>query len=193
MKKFGIIVLTLILCLSLTSCATIKAIMYDPNAKVEEEIIREEVIETVSEESQKEMGDIPETPDIKNELTGKFNSSMLVMIPLMGVSLILTILCLAAQWKLFIKAGEKGWKCLIPIYNMWVLFKITYGEGIRMFLTWVPIAGIIFLILFCFDFAEAYGKKGMGFKLGLVLLAPIFFMIMGLSKNIKYVGPKVKK
>ena len=76
---------------------------------------------------------------------------------------------------------------------MWTLFKIAYGEGIRMFLTWIPVAGFVFMILFLFALADAYGKEKIGFKLGLLFLAPIFIPIMGLSKKIKYVGPKVKK
>ena len=128
-----------------------------------------------------------------SEVVKSSKPPILIIIPVMVILLGVIILCLIAQWKLFAKAGEKGWKCLVPILNMWTIFKITYGEGIRMFLTWIPFAGFLFLILFVFDFAEAYGKKGIGFKLGLVLLAPIFFTIMGLSKKIQYVGPKVKK
>lgn len=31
---------------------------------------------------------------------------------------IVAILLIVAQWKIFTKAGEKGWKSIIPIYNM---------------------------------------------------------------------------
>ena len=34
------------------------------------------------------------------------------------------ILLIIAWWKIFEKAGEKGWKALIPIYNAYILFKI---------------------------------------------------------------------
>ena len=125
--------------------------------------------------------------------TDSSKPSMLIMIPLMVISLSLTVLIIISQWKLFTKAGEKGWKSLIPIYNMWTLFKIAYGEGIRMFLTWIPVAGFVFIILFLFALADAYGKEKIGFKLGLLFLAPIFMPIMGLSKKIQYVGPKAKK
>lgn len=39
------------------------------------------------------------------------------------VVLVLSIIFL---WKIFEKAGEKGWKALIPIYNTYILFKITW-------------------------------------------------------------------
>ena len=34
------------------------------------------------------------------------------------------ILTVIAGWKIFKKAGEKGWKALIPIYNSYIFFKI---------------------------------------------------------------------
>lgn len=34
------------------------------------------------------------------------------------------ILFVIAGWKMFEKAGEKGWKVLIPLYNAYILFKI---------------------------------------------------------------------
>ncbi len=40
------------------------------------------------------------------------------------ISIIICILLIIAGWKIFEKAGEKGWKVLIPIYNCFILFKI---------------------------------------------------------------------
>ena len=37
---------------------------------------------------------------------------------------VIFILTIIANWVLFKKAGEKGWKSIIPIYNTVVLFKI---------------------------------------------------------------------
>ena len=38
--------------------------------------------------------------------------------------LIYYILLVIAGWKIFEKAGEKGWKSLIPIYNTYIFYKI---------------------------------------------------------------------
>ena len=35
-----------------------------------------------------------------------------------------TILMIAAWWKIFTKAGQPGWACIIPIYNLYVWCKI---------------------------------------------------------------------
>lgn len=44
-------------------------------------------------------------------------------------ALIFYILIIIAWWKIFSKAGEKGWKSLIPIYNVYIIFKISGIKG----------------------------------------------------------------
>ena len=39
-------------------------------------------------------------------------------------ALVIYVLMIIANWKIFTKAGEKGWKSLIPIYNMVIMFRI---------------------------------------------------------------------
>lgn len=43
---------------------------------------------------------------------------------MLTISLIIGVLLIIAGWKIFEKAGEKGWKILIPIYDVYILFKI---------------------------------------------------------------------
>ena len=38
------------------------------------------------------------------------------------------ILTVIASWKIFEKAGEPGWKAIIPIYNLYIMYKIV-GMG----------------------------------------------------------------
>ncbi len=39
------------------------------------------------------------------------------------------ILLVIAGWKIFEKAGQPGWKALIPIYNVYILYKIVGMQG----------------------------------------------------------------
>jgi hypothetical protein len=43
---------------------------------------------------------------------------------------IVSVLSLVAMWRIFTKAGQAGWKCLIPIYNGYMLFKIAWRGSI---------------------------------------------------------------
>ena len=47
-----------------------------------------------------------------------------VFATILTFGLIYYILLVIAGWKIFEKAGEKGWKSLIPIYNTYIFYKI---------------------------------------------------------------------
>ncbi len=115
----------------------------------------------------------------------------------LGIALIIVsviaILQLAGMWKVFTKAGEKGWKCIIPIYNLVILFKISglspwiifgYLAGIIPFVGWLVCLGIT--IYQCNSLAKAFGKD-VGYTIGLLFLPTIFYMILGFGKA-EYVG-----
>jgi len=40
------------------------------------------------------------------------------------IAIIWCILAIVAMWKIFTKAGEAGWKSIIPIYNVYIMYKI---------------------------------------------------------------------
>ena len=40
------------------------------------------------------------------------------------IGLVIFVIAIVAFWKVFTKAGEAGWKSIIPIYNIIILLKI---------------------------------------------------------------------
>ncbi len=54
------------------------------------------------------------------------------------IALAVSVLVIVAMWKMFEKAGEPGWASLIPFYNSYVLFKISWGNGWFFLLSIVP-------------------------------------------------------
>lgn len=104
------------------------------------------------------------------------------------ISLIICVLYLIAEWRIFSKAGQPGWAILIPIYNVWVLYKVVCGRGTAMFRLLIPFYNIYWGIKTYVKLANAYGK-GVGFALGLIFLEPIFILILGLG-GAQYVGPQ---
>ena len=93
---------------------------------------------------------------------------ILLLIPF--ASLALFILFLASYWVIFTKAGEAGWKFLIPIYNIIVLLKIIDKPVWWIILLLIP---PVFVFMVNISLAKAFGK-GTGFGVGLVFLAIIF-------------------
>ena len=47
-----------------------------------------------------------------------------IIATVMIIALIFYVLLVIAGWKIFEKAGEKGWKAIVPIYNVYIMFKI---------------------------------------------------------------------
>ena len=132
------------------------------------------------------------------------------------------ILFIIAWWKIFTKAGEKGWKSIIPIYNIYVYCRIIginfwiYAFGIPVALSIItsiaaggqvdtsnPSTLVVILSFLSLGYAiflaiyEAIKlgdafKKGTGFKVGLVLLTNIFLLILAFG-NSKYHKVEAKK
>ena len=109
------------------------------------------------------------------------------------IGLVVAIIQLAGMWKVFTKAGEKGWKCIIPIYNLVILFRISglspwiifgYLASIIPFVGWIVCLGIT--IYQCNSLAKSFGKD-VGYTIGLLFLPTIFYMILGFGKA-EYVG-----
>lgn len=99
--------------------------------------------------------------------------------PIVGViALVAIVIMIAAVWKVFTKAGEPGWAVLVPIYNIVVLLKVSGKPWWWLFLFLIPFVGFIIAILQCVGLAKNFGK-GTGFAIGLILLGPIFYMILG--------------
>lgn len=105
------------------------------------------------------------------------------------------VLIIVAQWKIFTKAGQEGWKALIPIYNVVVLYKIIGLSPwllLLYLLSVVPVVGwiisIALSIVSTVKLAKAFNQST-AFIFGFLFLSPIFQMILGFGKA-EYVGPE---
>lgn len=96
----------------------------------------------------------------------------------MVIYIALIVLIIAGLWKVFTKAGQPGWGCLIPIYNAYLLCKIAGRPGWWVLLMLIPIVSFVIAIIVSIDIAKNFGK-GVGFALGLIFLGFIFYPILG--------------
>ena len=105
-----------------------------------------------------------------------------------------------AKWFIFKKAKQPKWASLIPFYNSYILYKITWGYGalllvpiIGAFATGIPYLGVIvsiallvFNALTCYKLSEAFGNR-VGFAIGLYFLPTLFMLILAFNKQ-EYLG-----
>ena len=107
------------------------------------------------------------------------------------VVVILTVLVVIANWKIFSKAGEPGWACLIPIYANVVQFKVVGLNPWLLLLYLVPFVNFVVLAVFAivvpFRLAKSFGKD-LAWGFGLWLLPFIFNLILAFGSS-EYVGP----
>ncbi len=101
---------------------------------------------------------------------------------------VITVLLLVAGWRIFQKAGYPGWASIIPFYNLYVEYKIAWGNGWLFLLTFIPVINIVVAIILQIKLAKAFGYPS-AFAIGLIFLPNIFQLIMGFD-NSKYIGPQ---
>ncbi len=97
------------------------------------------------------------------------------------------VLYIVGGWKVFEKAGEAGWKIIIPIYNLYILLKIVGRPGWWLILYFIPFVNIVILIIVWVDLSKSFGH-GVGFAIGLIFLPYIFLLILGFGSD-RYLGP----
>ena len=106
------------------------------------------------------------------------------------ISLVLCVFVLVCMWIIFRKAGKPGWAAIVPFYNLYVLFDITWGSGMRFLLMLIPLYNIILGIQTQIRLAKAFGKGG-GFAAGLIFLPYVFIPLLAFGKG-TYQGVPVK-
>lgn len=96
-------------------------------------------------------------------------------------------LMIAAQWKIYTKAGKPGWACIVPIYNIIVLLEIVGKPWWWLLLMLIPFVNLVFFIWMYNLLSKSFGKSE-GFTVGIILLPFIFLPILGFGDAV-YQGP----
>ena len=96
-----------------------------------------------------------------------------------GLIGVFSIVC---QWKLFKKAGKKGWEAIVPVYNMIVLFEISKTPLWMIILFFIPVANFVVIFKLYINLAKQFGKDTV-FGIGLVFLPIVFLPILAFGNN----------
>lgn len=98
------------------------------------------------------------------------------------IAIAVSVLMVISRWKIFTKAGQPGRWSLIPVYNIYLTFKVAGRPG--WWTRWIlfPPVLIILLIITCFDIAKRFGKPGI-FGLGILLVKVVFVPLLAFDKK----------
>lgn len=132
-----------------------------------------------------------------------FDFTTIEMAVFSAITIIMYAVMVAAEWKVLTKAGEKGWKALIPFYNVYISHEIVgmhhfwfIGEVILwilevvlVFVGKLPFAAdlaitiitttftIVSYVIHVTRLCDCFGK-GRAFKLGIILVPYVFDLIL---------------
>lgn len=97
-------------------------------------------------------------------------------------SIVISVITIVSMWKIFKKAGKKGWEAIIPIYNIIVLLQIVDLPTWYIILFFIPFANIYIVFKIYITLAHKFGKST-GFGVGLVFLNFVFMPMLAFGNN----------
>ncbi|HTL80963.1 MAG TPA: signal peptidase I [Bacteroidia bacterium] len=95
---------------------------------------------------------------------------------------------LAGLYKAFEKAGQKGWKALIPVYNFVIWLRIIQKPWWWIFLVMIPTVGFYMLAVMIVLLSNCFGKRKFSQHVFAVIGYFIWLPYLGFSKKIKWNG-----
>ncbi len=150
------------------------------------------------------------------------NQPVAVICIYFAILFVIYFITIVASWKMFVKMGEKGWKCLIPIYSSYILVKrcsktkffwLTFLFAIVVGVlnatatalgsenaasvvlnVFIIILGIIMLVwqIIIYYHISKSFGHGVGYTIGLIFLPFIFHLILSFGSS-EYIGNATEK
>ncbi len=102
---------------------------------------------------------------------------------IISAGLVLVLVWVLSLWQVFTKAGYEGWKCIIPIYNTYILSKIGSQPTWVFILAIIPVTSIIGMLLISITVAKSFGKSALFGIIGLWLFSFFGYMYLGWGQS----------
>ncbi len=107
----------------------------------------------------------------------------------MIVTLLFVLLTMAGLWGVFTKAGEQGWKVLIPFYNFYIWLRIIKKPLWWYIFLLVPFINVFVILLMIVEVLKCFKKHGL-LDQALGVLFPFFYLpYLAFSPKEKYADP----
>src|SRR5574344_1532706 len=106
---------------------------------------------------------------------------------LYGIIVLITIvLCFAGLWKIFEKAGFKGWLSIIPFVNIWYWTKVINKKYWWFIYCLIPFINIFVIMLMVIEIMKCFKKNGLIIQLCSIIFPFIILPWLGFSKKEQY-------
>lgn len=103
------------------------------------------------------------------------------------IMLAVCVIMIAANWKLFTKAGIEGWKAIIPFYNTYIMTELSGMNIVWFILTFVPCANFVASIMITLEFLKSYDVPS-GMRVAAIFFPFIVYPMVAFSSKYQYIG-----
>jgi signal peptidase I len=106
------------------------------------------------------------------------------------IFIVITIIStIVGLWKLFEKAGEKGWKIFIPFYNFYIWLKIIKKPMWWFIFLIIPFINVFVILLMIVEIVKCFKKYGLGAQALGALFPFVYLPYLGFSTKESYLHP----
>lgn len=106
------------------------------------------------------------------------------------IFMLLTFVSVAiGLWKLFEKAGQKGWMILIPVYNLYIWLKIIKKPMWWFIFLIIPFINVFVILLMIVEIVKCFQKYSLGAQALGALFPFVYLPYLGFSKKETYLNP----
>lgn len=147
--------------------------------------------------------------DVLFTLMEKISTNKIILYSISFFTIVFSLFVIIGCFKIFEKANEKGWKSLIPVYNIYLLYKIfwktkyfillliisfvctvptyfIYNQELYELLIFILMLNLLFhQIILSIRISRSFGKN-IFWSLGIIFFPYIFIIILGFNKS-KYI------
>lgn len=101
----------------------------------------------------------------------------------------LLIIGAVAKWRMFVKCDQPGLAAIVPVWDLIVTLRIVGRPASHAWLFLIPVFNVYMLAKLLIEVAQSFGKYSvLEYALALIL-APLYFLNLGLAYNEVYYGP----
>ncbi len=111
----------------------------------------------------------------------------------MIITIVFLILSIAGLYRIFQKAGEDGWKAIIPFLNFYIWLKIIKKPLWWYIFILTPFINVFVILLMVVEILKCFGKESIGAQ-ALGVIVPFFYLpYLGFNAKEKYTHPDQRK
>lgn len=104
--------------------------------------------------------------------------------------ILFSITTIIGLWKLFLLAGEEGWKAFVPFYNFIIWLKLIKKPWWWIFLIITPGVNFLMFGIMCLLMAKAFNKRSFQDKTIAFFIGFVYLPYLAFQKDTKYAGPE---